>query len=43
MSLPLVHVITTLERAGAEMLLLRLLQQLDPERFPSQVVCLGPP
>jgi glycosyltransferase involved in cell wall biosynthesis len=34
------HVITTLDVGGAQMSLLKLLQRIDPERFPSRVVAL---
>lgn len=39
--LRIVHVITTLDRAGAEVLLTRLVERLPADRFKGAVVCLG--
>ncbi len=41
--LNVVHIITTLETGGAQMMLLKLLQRMDRNEFTSDVVSLGPP
>lgn len=42
-SLRIVHVITSLDTGGAEMMLAKLLSAMNPGRFQSRVVCLLPP
>ncbi|MBW2131807.1 MAG: glycosyltransferase [Deltaproteobacteria bacterium] len=39
----ILHLITTLDVGGAEVMLLRLLAALDPERFSNRVVCMAGP
>lgn len=39
----ILHLITTLDVGGAEVMLLRLLAALDPERFSNRVVCMATP
>lgn len=42
MTVRVVHVITTLDRAGAQLLLCRLVSRLDASRVAGEVICLGP-
>lgn len=39
----ILHLITTLDTGGAEMMLKRLVSRMDPERFSNRVVCLAVP
>jgi glycosyltransferase involved in cell wall biosynthesis len=41
-SLKLMHIITSLDMGGAEMMLYRLLKQIDHARFENQVICMIP-
>jgi len=43
MPINVLHLITTLDTGGAEMMLYRLLPAMDPERFENRVVCMAVP